>query len=68
MYVIGVGLVKVYKALLELVRGTLSVPLLMPVSEAFSVLFHCNKTSATKKALSFKDWSLLPKLNLLWRL
>ena len=38
MYVVGVGLMKLYKALLRLVRGALSVPLLMSMSEAFSVL------------------------------
>ena len=36
MYVVGMGLVKVYKALLRLARGSLSVPLLMSMSEAFS--------------------------------
>ena len=35
--------------LLRLVRGVLFVPLLMSVSEAFSVLYHCNKTSATQR-------------------
>ena len=49
MYVVGVGLVKVYKALIRLVRGALSIPLLMFVSEAFSVLYYCNKNSATQK-------------------
>ena len=39
MYVVGVGLVKVYKALIRLVRGALSAPLLMSMSEAFSVPF-----------------------------
>ena len=29
MYVVGVGLVKVYKALIRLVSGALSIPLLM---------------------------------------
>ena len=38
MYVVGVGLVKVYKALIKL-SGALFVPLLMSMSEAFSVLF-----------------------------
>ena len=36
MYIVGMGLVKVYKGLLRLARGTLSVPLLMSMSEAFS--------------------------------
>ena len=65
MYVVGVGLVKVYKALIRLAMGH-SVPLLMSLSEAFSVLSHCNKTSATQK-LSDQACSLVPKLNLLWR-
>ena len=39
MYVVGVGLVKVYKTLIRLVRGALSIPLLMSVSEASSVPF-----------------------------
>ena len=37
MYIVGMGLVKIYKALLRLARGTLSVLLLMSMSEAFSV-------------------------------
>ena len=49
MYVVGMGLVKVYKALIRLVSGAPSVPLLMSMSEASSVLFHCNNTSATQK-------------------
>ena len=49
MYVVGVGLVKVYKALIKLASGALSVPLLMSMSQTFCVLFHCNKTSATQK-------------------
>ena len=36
MYIVGVGLVKVYKALIRLMSGALSVPLLMSVSEALS--------------------------------
>ena len=40
MYVVGVGLKKIYKALIKLARGALSIPLLMSVSEAFSVPFH----------------------------
>ena len=39
MYAVGVGLIKVYKVLIRLARGTLSVPLLMSVSEAFFVPF-----------------------------
>ena len=44
MDVVGVGLVKVCKALINLEWGTLC-PLWMPMSEAFSVLFIVyNKT------------------------
>ena len=40
MYVVEVGLEKVYKALIRLARGTFSdVALLMSMSEAFSVPF-----------------------------
>ena len=39
MYVVGVGLKKVYKALIRLAREAFSVPLLMSMSEAFSVAF-----------------------------
>ena len=39
MYVVGVGLKKVYKALIRLPWGTFSVPLLMSMSEGFSVPF-----------------------------
>ena len=49
MHVVGVGLVKVYQALIRLARGALSVPLLMSMSEAFSVLSHNHKTSALQK-------------------
>ena len=54
MHVVGVGLVKVYKDLIRLASGSLSVPLLMSMSEAFFVLFHCNKTSATRKLCMIK--------------
>ena len=54
MHVVGAGLGKVYKALVRL-----SVPLLMSVSEIFSVLFHCNKMSATQNLLSDEAWSLV---------
>ena len=43
MCVVGVGLAKVYKALLRRARGASFVPFLMSLSEAFSVLFHFNK-------------------------
>ena len=57
MYVLGVGLVKAYKALIRLARGALSVPLLMSMSEAFSVPFHtliklCNTKILGPKAKS----------------
>ena len=40
MYVVGVGLEKVYKALIRLDRGALCFSLLMSMSEAFSVPFN----------------------------
>ena len=40
MYIVGVGLEKVYKALIRLARGALCFPLLMSMSEAFSVPFY----------------------------
>ena len=40
MYVVGVGLKKVYKALKRLARGALCLPLLMSMSESFSVPFY----------------------------
>ena len=36
MYIVGVGLVEVYKALIRLTSEALSVPLLMSMSEALS--------------------------------
>ena len=42
----GMGLLKVYKALLRLECGALSTPLLMSMSEALSDIFHCSKSSA----------------------
>ena len=72
MYVVGVGLVKVYKALIRLASGAFSIPLLISMAKTFSgkkkkktfpVLFHCNKT----KALSNQALSLILKLNLLLR-
>ena len=39
MYVVGVGLKKIYKALIKLARGAFCVPLLMSLSEDFSVPF-----------------------------
>ena len=35
--------------MLKLARGAPSIPLLMSMSEASSVPFHCNKTSATEE-------------------
>ena len=64
MYVVGVGLVKVYKALIRLVRGALSAPLLMSMSEAFLVPFSYSNKTAKQKLLSDQAWSLVPKLNL----
>ena len=48
MYIVVVGLVKVHKALIRVVKEALSVPFLMSVSEAFSVLFHLIKLCHTK--------------------
>ena len=62
----GVGLVKLFKALVRLASGALC-RLLMSMSEAFSVLFHCNKASATQTFLGDQAWSLILKQNLLWR-
>lgn len=63
MHIVGVGLVKVYEALLRLARVH-SAPF-RRLSEAFSVLFHCNKNSALLGALSGQAWSLILKLNFL---
>ena len=49
MYVVGVGLVKVYMALIRLARGALSVPLLMCISDAFFILVRCNKIFCSQK-------------------
>ena len=58
MYVVGVGLIKVYKALLRLARGALFVPFLMSMSEAFSVSFLYLIQLCYTKAL---EWaSLVP--------
>ena len=52
MYIVGVGLVKVYKALIRLVSGgTASVPILMSMSEAFSVPFYTLIKPCYMKAL-----------------
>ena len=60
MYVVGVGLIKVNKALLRLARGALSVPLLMSMSEALPVPFHTLIKLCDTKPL---EWSsLIPGL------
>ena len=46
--------------------GALSIPLLMSMSEVFSVPFSLEWNSATQKLWSDQAWSLVPKLNL-WR-
>ena len=56
-YVVGVDLVKAYKALIRLASGVLSGPPLTSMSEAFSVLFHFNKT-----LLSKSSWVIKPVL------
>ena len=48
--IMGVGLEKVYKALIRLARGAFSGLLLMSVSEAFPVSFHFNKTLLYKSS------------------
>ena len=48
--IMGVGLKKVYKALIRLARGAFSSLLLMSVSEAFPVSFHFNKTLLYKSS------------------
>ena len=50
MYVVGVGLGKVYKALITLAIGALSIPLFMSMSKAFSTLLHFNKTLLLKSS------------------
>ena len=39
MYIVAVGVVKIYKALTRLLRGALSIPLLKTMSKAFSFSF-----------------------------
>ena len=58
MYVVGVGLKKVYKAWIRLARGTFSAPLLRSMSEAFSVPFVTLIKLCYKKAL--EGSSLVP--------
>ena len=56
MYVVGVGLKKIYKALIRLPREAFSIPLLMSMSEAFSVAFLTLIKLCYTKAL---EWSSL---------
>ena len=51
MYVKGMGLVKVYKALIRLEGGALSVSLLMSMSGAFPVPFYTSIKLGYTKAL-----------------
>ena len=53
----GVGLVKVYKAFIRLASGAFSVPLLMFMSEAFSVLFFyfSEKSEVAQSCLTLCD-------------
>ena len=65
MYVVGVGLVTVYKALIRLAGGALSILLLMSMSVKISLsLFAVIKLCYTK-LLSNQAWTLVPKLTLL---
>ena len=63
MSVVGVGLVKVYKALIRLVSG--DTP--QPPSDVYvrSFLFFTLIKLCYTKLLSNQAWSLVPKLNLL---
>ena len=56
MYVVAVGMKKVYKALIRLTRGAFSIPLLMSISEAFSASFLTLIKLCYWKAL---EWSSL---------
>jgi len=58
MYVGGVGLVKVCKALIRLLGGAFSICLL--ISEAVYI-----RSYTTQKLLSDQAWSLVLELNLL---
>ena len=51
MYVVGMGLAKVYKDLIRLASGGLSVPFLMSMSEASSVPLYTLIKLRYKKAL-----------------
>ena len=56
MYVVGVGLKEVYKALKRLARGALCLPLLMSMSKAFSAPFYTLIKLCYTEAL---EWSSL---------
>ena len=58
MYVVGVRLVKVHKALIRLARGALSVSLLMSMTEALSVFIYTLIKLCYTKAL--EGSSLVP--------
>ena len=60
MHAVGVSLVKVCKALIRLVGGALSIPLLMSVSEAFSAPFYTLIKLCYTKALKCRESSLFP--------
>ena len=51
MYVVKIGLVKVHKALIILASGNTLAPLLMSMSEAFSVPFYALIKLCYTKAL-----------------
>ena len=59
MYIVGVGLVKLYKALTRVVNQTLSVPLSDVCVRSFLCPFSSSKTSATQKLWVIKpsSWS-----------
>ena len=64
MYVVGVGLVKIYKALIRLVAGgTLHPPSDVYVRRFLCLLLYFNKT-ATLKLVGDQAWFLVLKLNL----
>ena len=53
--------------LLTLASRALSIPLMRSLSEAIFVLFHILMKIWHARLLSNQAWSLVPKLNLLWR-
>ena len=50
MYFVGFDMVKVYMVLIRLASGGFSVPFLMSMSDAFSVLFTVIKLLANKSS------------------